>query len=167
MYKKSYKIVKIHAISVLIYLVGYFAFIGTLGMIGIPIGLSFGFLSYILLSKYYISKNYKIGFDREFFFKMIISSIPIIISIPLLYFFTIGDQSQLIIYFPGDLQFIIPYISVIVNIAVILLALGIFIILSRYISLFSPPDIVLFERLFGTKWGNIILRVFVKTRMKE
>lgn len=164
MYKKSYKIVKIKAFSVMIYLIGYFLFIGTLGMIGIPIGLTSGFLFYILLAKYYISKKFKIGFDRVFFFKMMISSIPIIISIPLLYFFTIGDQSLLIIHLVGDLQFTIPYIVVIVNISVILIVLCIFILLSRKITLFSQSDAVLFKKLFGTKWGAIIYRIFVKRK---
>lgn len=80
-HKKSYPLLLMHGIASVVYLVGYFVFIPSLGMIGIPIALSMGFSSFIILCFLDISWSFKIKkrFDRFFLRKIIIYSIPIIL----------------------------------------------------------------------------------------
>lgn len=226
-HKTSYVLLLINGLATAVYLLGFFIFISHFGMIGIPIALSLGLISYIAI--YYIDISWKfsikkrsvsigfkkiilyltpfvfisilsfvlfnlilgviitcisiflifiiifkttvqrrlyIGFDKKMFKKVIIISSIIIISIPLLYFYSKNDISKILITI-GSFQFYLAINSIIVNLLVLFGSFVYFIIFSRLVHLFNQSDRNLFIKFLGNKIGKILSTLLISKTNKK
>jgi len=161
LYEHSKKILLIHFKAIIVYLVSYLILIKYLGMIGIPIGQTIGYLSFIYLNYREISKKYKIGFNKKSLIKVILAFLPFMIVIPFLYFFAKNDQYLIEI----NLKFMILLFPINTFLLTIILGitatLGVLIII-RNIRLFTEIDNVLLNQMFGIKFAKIFSKILIK-----
>jgi len=130
-------------------------------MIGIPIGQTLGYLSFIYLNYKEISKKYEIGFNKKSLYKALIAFLPFMVVIPFLYFFAKNDfhlielnLKFMILLFPIN-TFLLSFI---LGIAAIL---G-FILITRNIRLFTETDKEILNQMFGTKLAIIFSKILIK-----
>lgn len=159
-FDKSTVILKVHAKSSVIYLLSYLILIRFFGMVGIAIGQLIGFIFFLIFNVKEIQKELKIGFDMISFKKIILASIPFVISTIILIIIAKNDVNlweitlnQRIIAF--------PWITFLYSVILILLSFLTFILLMRKMHVFSETDHNMFLSLFGKKIGKIFVKLLI------
>jgi len=159
---KSNPILIIHLKSTILYLSAYLLLIPLIGLIGIPCALTIGTTGFTYFCLKRIKYNqFDVKFDILALKKILISSIPIIIFIPISYFISKYMNADIIIIFIF-LKIGFPLQSFLMTTFLFVSVFLIFIILLRKLGFFNSEDSILFDQLIGKKIGGIMTRILIK-----